>query len=164
VSRSDSRIPATPATRALDTARIAWTGHAYHHDPTASSYGLEAATALGAPPERVFKTLLVEGDGELLVAVIPVSRRLDLGAFARAVGAKRAALAEPSVAERRTGYVVGGISPLGQKHRHRTVLDASATAHRTIFVSGGRRGFDVQLAPAELLSLTEGSIAPIATA
>jgi Cys-tRNA(Pro)/Cys-tRNA(Cys) deacylase len=131
------------------------------HDPGAASFGLEAADALGVDAARVFKTLLVEVDGEIVVAVIPVAHRLDLGAAARAVGGKRATMADPAVAERRTGYVVGGISPLGQKHAHRTVLDASAEPLETVFVSGGRRGFEIELAPSDLLRLTAGTTAAL---
>jgi Cys-tRNA(Pro)/Cys-tRNA(Cys) deacylase len=125
---------------------------------------MEAADALGVAAERVFKTLLVEVDGEIVVAVIPVSHRLDLGAVARSVGGKRALMADPAVAERRTGYVVGGISPLGQKHTHRTVLDESAEPLETVFVSGGRRGFEIELSPADLLRLTEGTTASLSAA
>lgn len=155
------RVPATPATRALDAARVPWTGHVYAHDPSVTAYGLEAADALGVATGRVFKTLMVAADDDLVVAVVPVAGRVDLGALASAVGAKRAALAERAVAERRTGYVAGGISPLGQKNAHRTVVDASAESHQTIFVSGGRRGFDVELSPTDLVALTGASISPI---
>lgn len=161
MSRSAARIPATPATRVLDSARITWSGHVYTHDPAVTTYGLEAATALNVPMDRVFKTLMVTADDELLVAVIPVAERLDLGALASAVSAKRAALADRALAERRTGYVAGGISPLGQKHSHRTVIDASAEPHPTVFVSGGRRGFDVELSPADLVVLTNASVSAI---
>lgn len=155
-------MPATPATRTLDSARVPWTGHVYVHDPSVTAYGLEAADALGVPVERVFKTLMVSTDHDLVVAVVPVDGRLDLGALAAVVGAKRAALADRPTAERRTGYVVGGISPLGQKNSHRTVLDTSAVAHPTIFVSGGRRGFDIELSTADLVSLTNGTVASVA--
>lgn len=155
------RTPATPATRALDAARVTWSGHAYIHDPAVTAYGIEAAGALGVPAERVFKTLMVTADDELVVAIIPVAERLDLGALASVVGAKRAALAERATAERRTGYVAGGISPLGQKNSHRTVIDASAAAHPTIFVSGGRRGFDVELSPTDLVALTSASVSAL---
>jgi Cys-tRNA(Pro)/Cys-tRNA(Cys) deacylase len=162
VSRSAKRPPATPATRVLDAARTAWTGHVYSHDPASTSFGLEAAAALGVPASRVFKTLLADVDGAVVVAVVPVGGRLDLGALARAVGGKRAVMADPAVAERRTGYVVGGISPLGQRNAHRTVLDASALDSVTVFVSGGRRGFEIELAPTDLLRLTNGTTAPLA--
>jgi Cys-tRNA(Pro)/Cys-tRNA(Cys) deacylase len=132
--------------------------HAYDHDPAAVaaglSYGSEAALALGVDPAQVFKTLLASVDGALTVAVLPVERRLDLKALAVAAGGKRAELANPADAERATGYVVGGISPLGQRRRLPTVVDSSATALPTMLVSAGRRGLDVGLAPADLLRLT----------
>lgn len=149
-----SHTQSTPATNALTRAGIAFTGHAYVHDERAESYGLEAAAALGIEAARVFKTLMVDADGTLCVAVIPVTCRLDLKAVAAAVGAKRARMADPAAAERATGYVVGGIAPVGQKRPHRTVIDASASAWESIFVSGGRRGFDVELAPADLQAVT----------
>lgn len=154
----------TPATVALTRAGVTFTTHEYAHDPAAPSYGLEAAQVLGLPPEQVFKTLLAEVDGALAVAVVPVTGSLDLKALARALGAKRAAMADPKVAERTTGYVVGGISPLGQKKRLPTVVDASAQAYDVVYVSGGRRGFDLGLAPADLVDQTGGSYAPIAGA
>lgn len=144
----------TPATVALAKAGIAFAMREYHHDPRAESFGLEAATALGVPTERVFKTLLVSVDGALAVAVVPVSGQLDLKALARAVGGRKAQLADPAAAERATGYVVGGISPIGQKRSHPTVVDASALDHDTVLVSGGRRGLDLELAPADLVAIT----------
>jgi Cys-tRNA(Pro)/Cys-tRNA(Cys) deacylase len=153
---------ATPATTALSRAGIPFTSHAYEHDPAVTAYGAEAARELGVDEARVFKTLLADADGKLVVAIVPVSRQLDLKALAAAVGAKRAALADPAAAERKTGYVVGGISPIGQKSRLATVLDASASAHETVYVSGGRRGLDLELAPADLLAITGGRLAPIA--
>lgn len=155
---------ATPAVQALDRAGVAHRVRPYGHDPRAESYGLEAAEALGVDPARVFKTLLADADGRLVVGIIPVSTRLDLKALARAVGARRAAMADPVVAQRATGYVVGGISPLGQKRAHPTVLDSSALGHDTVLVSAGRRGLDVELAPADLVALTSATTAPIATA
>jgi Cys-tRNA(Pro)/Cys-tRNA(Cys) deacylase len=143
-------------------AGVAHTVHPYEHDPRADSYGLEAAQVLGVDPARVFKTLLADADGRLVVAIVPVARRLDLKALARAVGARRASMADPAAAERATGYVVGGISPLGQKRAHPTVLDDSALVHQTVLVSGGRRGLDVELAPADLVALTSGTTAAIA--
>lgn len=162
MTTSPRRPPATPATRVLESTKTHWTGHVYTHDPAVASFGLEAAEALGVPPSRVFKTLLVDVDGAIVVAVVPVHSRLDLGAVARAVGGKRAVMADPAVAERRTGYVVGGISPLGQKNSHRTVVDVSSVALGTLYVSGGRRGFEIALAPADLLRLTGGTTAPLA--
>ncbi|MER5884461.1 Cys-tRNA(Pro) deacylase [Streptomyces sp. NPDC001941] len=151
----------TPATVALAGAGVEHAVHAYEHDPAAPSYGEEAAEALGVSPDRVFKTLVADVDGELTVAVVPVAGQLDLKALASAVGGKRAAMADPVLAERTTGYVRGGISPLGQRKRLRTVLDASASGHPTICVSAGRRGLEVELAPADLAALTSAVVAPI---
>jgi Cys-tRNA(Pro)/Cys-tRNA(Cys) deacylase len=155
---------ATPATAALASAGTAYSLHVYEHDPAAPSYGAEAAEALGVSPDRVFKTLVAEVDGELTVAVVPVAGSLDLKALATAVGGKRAAMADPAAAERTTGYVRGGISPLGQRRALRTVLDDSAGAHLTICVSAGRRGLEVELAPADLAALTNAVLAPIGRA
>lgn len=152
----------TPATVALTAAGIPFTEHAYTHDPANTNYGLEAATALGLDPDRVFKTLLADIDGELIVAIVPVTGKVDLKRLAAAAGGKRASMADPAVAERRTGYVVGGISPIGQKTRHRTVLDETAELWDTVYVSGGRRGFDIELAPADLIRATGAVIADIA--
>ena len=156
----------TPATAALIAAGIPFTEHAYAHDPGVAAFGLEAAAALGlsnaVEPDRVFKTLLADVDGRLVVGVVPVSGKLDLKALAAAVGGKRAAMADPAVAERRTGYVVGGISPIGQKTAHPTVLDETVELWDTVFVSGGRRGLDLELAPADLVRATGATIAPIA--
>ncbi|WP_406266424.1 Cys-tRNA(Pro) deacylase [Streptomyces sp. NBC_00191] len=154
----------TPATVALTAAGTAFTVHAYDHDPASASYGDEAAEALGIRPDRVFKTLVADVDGELTVAIVPVAGQLDLKALAAAVGAKRATMADPAAAERTTGYVRGGISPLGQRKRLRTVLDASASAHATICVSAGRRGLEVELSPSDLASLTGAVLAPIGRA
>ena len=153
----------TPALVALTAAGVPFTAHPYTHDPHSTlGYGLEAAAALGFPPEQVFKTLVTSVDGTLVVGVVPVDRRLDLKALAHAAGGKKAAMAEQAAAERATGYVVGGISPLGQRQRLRTVVDESALAFETVYVSGGRRGLDVGLAPADLVSLTGAVTAPIA--
>ncbi|MFD8966253.1 Cys-tRNA(Pro) deacylase [Streptomyces sp. NPDC059568] len=154
----------TPATVALTAAGTAYTLHAYEHDPASASYGEEAAEALGVSPDRVFKTLVADVDGELTVAVVPVAGSLDLKALAAAVGGKRAAMADPAAAERTTGYVRGGISPLGQRKRLRTVLDASAESHPTICVSAGRRGLEVELSPKDLATLTTATLAPIGRA
>ena len=137
----------TPATVALTAAGIEHTVHAYAHDPRSTSYGLEAAEALGLDPARVHKTLMASVDGRLTVAIVPVSGQLDLKALARAVGGSKAVMADPAVAQRVTGYVVGGISPIGQRRPHPTVLDESALAWPTVFVSGGKRGLDLELAP-----------------
>ena len=154
--------PTTQATLALDRAKVAWTGHPYDHDPSAASYGLEAAEALGVAPEGVLKTLLVDTGRELAVGIVPVDGQLDLKAVAAALGVKSVTMADPAAAERSTGYVVGGISPVGQKRALPTVLDASALGHATVLVSGGRRGFDVELAPADLVTVTRAVTAPIA--
>ncbi|MFI5974549.1 Cys-tRNA(Pro) deacylase [Streptomyces sp. NPDC051452] len=154
----------TPATVALTTAGVDFTVHAYDHDPAHPSYGEEAAQAMGVSPERVFKTLVADVDGALVVGVVPVAGSLDLKALAAAVGGKRAAMADPALAERTTGYVRGGISPLGQRKKLPTVLDDSATAHPTICVSAGRRGLEVELAPDELARLTAAVLAPIGRA
>jgi Cys-tRNA(Pro)/Cys-tRNA(Cys) deacylase len=154
----------TPATVALTAAGIPFAVHAYEHDASAPSFGLEAAEALGVEPERVFKTLLADTDAGLVVGVVPVDGRLDLKALATAVGAKRAVMADASVAERRTGYVVGGISPIGQKTLLPTVIDETAELFDTVFVSGGRRGLDVELTPADLIAATSATVAPIARA
>ena len=126
------------------------------------SYGLDAAAALGVDPRRIFKTLVAAVDGSLAVAIVPVAGELDLKALADALGGRRAEMADPAAAERATGYVVGGISPIGQKRRLPTVLDDSADAYETVMVSGGRRGFDIELRPADLLAATGGTLAPIA--
>jgi Cys-tRNA(Pro)/Cys-tRNA(Cys) deacylase len=157
----------TPATVALTRAGIDFTLRPYDHDPSAESYGLEAAAALGVDPERVFKTLLASvdggsgGPGRLVVGIVPVSGQLDLKAVASAVGGKRAEMADPKVAERTTGYVVGGISPVGQRKQLPTVLDSSAMAFETVLVSGGKRGLDLELAPADLVRVTGAMVAPI---
>jgi Cys-tRNA(Pro)/Cys-tRNA(Cys) deacylase len=152
----------TPATLALTASGVPFTVRSYEHDPAAASYGEEAAEALGVAPEQVFKTLLAEVDGALTVAVVPVSGSLDLKALAAAVGGKRAAMADPAAAERSTGYVLGGISPLGQRKRLPTVVDASAQGRPTVCVSAGRRGLEVELAPEDLVRLTGAALAPIA--
>ncbi|MDP4333928.1 Cys-tRNA(Pro) deacylase [Curtobacterium sp. A7_M15] len=154
--------PSTPATLALERAGVAYTPHVYEHHETATNFGEEAAAALGLREEQVFKTLVVSVDGALAVAIVPVANRLDLKAIAAAVGGKKATLADPALAEKRTGYVVGGISPVGQKTKLPTVVDASALSYASIFVSGGRRGFDIEVAPADLVRVTGATAAPIA--
>ncbi len=154
----------TPALRVLAEAGVAHEVLAYEHDPRAAEYGKEAAEALGVDPARVLKTLVAAVDGTLTVAVVPVAGRLDLKALATAVGGKRADLAEPGAAERATGYVVGGISPLGQRTRLRTVVDSSALDHPSVLVSAGRRGLDVALTPADLVALTGAVVAPVGRA
>jgi Cys-tRNA(Pro)/Cys-tRNA(Cys) deacylase len=157
-----TKPPTTPATVALTRLGIDFTAHPYPHDPDAESYGEEAAAALGLDRAQVFKTLITEVGGGLATAVVPVAARLDLRALAAALGAKQAALADPAAAERRTGYVVGGISPIGQRHRLPTVVDTSALGLPRVYVSGGRRGFDVGLAPADLVRATGARTAAIA--
>lgn len=156
-------VTGTPALAALTRLGLGFEVHPYDHDPAAASYGLEAAAALAVSPTQVFKTLVVNAeDGSLAVAVVPVDRQLDLKAMAVALGRKRVTLAETSVAERTTGYVVGGISPIGQKKTLATVIDVSAAALARIYVSGGRRGLDISLAPADLVAATDATLAPIA--
>jgi Cys-tRNA(Pro)/Cys-tRNA(Cys) deacylase len=152
----------TPAVNAARRAGIPFTLHEYRHDPRAESYGLEAAEALGLEVDRVFKTLVAAPEGRgLWIAVVPVAGLLDVKALAQAAGAKRATMADPKVAERATGYVVGGISPLGQRQRLSTVVDASALQFGTIFVSAGRRGLEIELAPGDLIRLCSAVVAPI---
>ncbi|PUB24317.1 Cys-tRNA(Pro)/Cys-tRNA(Cys) deacylase [Promicromonospora sp. AC04] len=161
--KSKSAHGGTQAVVALERAGVPHTLHPYEHDPSSGiGYGMKAAEAIGVDAPQVFKTLLADVDGKLVVGIVPVDRKLDLKALARAAGGKKAAMAEPAAAERATGYVVGGISPLGQKTRHTTVVDESAEAYDVVYVSGGRRGLDVGLAPADLLTLTGGTTAPIA--
>ena len=153
-------MASTPAIAVAEHAGIPFRTHAYEHDPKADSYGLEAAEKLGLDPARVFKTLVVSVDGSLGVAIVPVAEQLDL----KALGGKRTVLASRAAAERATGYVLGGISPLGQRKRLPTTLDASALEHETIHVSGGRRGVEIELAPADLVRLTDADVRPIVRA
>jgi Cys-tRNA(Pro)/Cys-tRNA(Cys) deacylase len=146
----------TPATTAARRARVAFTLHEYEHDPAASSYGMEAAEALGLDPARVFKTLVADLDGTLTVCIVPVAHELDL----RSLG-KRAKLADTVKAERTTGYVAGGISPLGQRRALPTLVDETALEHDTVFVSAGRRGLEIELAPGDLVSLTQATVRPL---
>jgi Cys-tRNA(Pro)/Cys-tRNA(Cys) deacylase len=147
----------TPAIAAATRAGVAFTVHEYRHDPRAESYGVEAVEKLGLEAARVFKTLLADVDGALTVAVVPVEAQLDL----RALG-KRAQMAEAAAAERATGYVAGGISPLGQRRTLPTVVDVSALDHETIHVSAGRRGLELGHAPAQMVELTGARVAPLA--
>lgn len=157
------RTSGTPAIVAAERAKIAFQVLEYDHDPGAESYGLEAAAALGVAPAAVFKTLVAEVDGtKLVVAIVPVNARLNLKAFVAAAGGKRADMANPADAERATGYVVGGISPLGQRRRLPTVLDQSALDHPTVYVSAGRRGLELALAPGDLARLTGAIVAAVA--
>ncbi|MDR0848148.1 MAG: Cys-tRNA(Pro) deacylase [Propionibacteriaceae bacterium] len=155
----------TPALLALDAAHVEYVLHEYEHDPRFDKgFGLEGAEKLGIDPDRVFKTLCAFVDGSLSVGIVPVSRHLDLKALAAALGGKKADMAKPADAERATGYVVGGISPLGQKRAHPMVIDESALAWNTILVSGGRRGLDIELAPSVLAHLVSARFAAIAKA
>jgi Cys-tRNA(Pro)/Cys-tRNA(Cys) deacylase len=162
MAKKSSGSTGTPATRVLAEAGVPHVLRTYAHDPRSTSYGLEAAAALGVEPERVFKTLLADVDGALVVGVVPVDTQLDLKLLAAAVGGKRAVMAEVARAERATGYVAGGISPLGQRQAHPTVVDESALSHGSVLVSGGRRGLDVELAPSHLIELTRARVAPVA--
>jgi Cys-tRNA(Pro)/Cys-tRNA(Cys) deacylase len=150
-------MASTPAIAALEQAGVPFSLHEYEHDPAADSYGLEAAEKLGVDPDRVFKTLVVSVDGSLVVACVPVSAQLDL----KALG-KRVQMADKTQAERATGYATGGISPLGQRRRLPTHVDASALEHETILVSAGRRGLQVELDPRDLVRLMTASVRAIA--
>jgi Cys-tRNA(Pro)/Cys-tRNA(Cys) deacylase len=152
----------TPAIQAAERAGVAFEVLEYEHSPRASAYGIEAAEMLGLPPEAVFKTLLVNADGRLVVALVPVNRALDLKSLAAAVGAKRAEMADAVEAERATGYVVGGISPIGQRRRLPTVIDRSAVTLARMFVSAGRRGLEIALRPADLQALCGAELADLA--
>ena len=153
----------TPAVDSAKKAGIEFRLHAYEHDPATDSYGLEAAHALKLAPARVFKTLLAQLDtGKLVVALVPVEKQLDLKALAAAMRVKKAAMAAVADAERSSGYVAGGISPLGQRKRLPTVVDDSLPTHPTVYVSAGRRGLEIELAPADLIRLTAATLAPLA--
>ena len=151
----------TAATALLTRQGIPYTVHTYDHDSRRGSYGAEAAEALGVTFGRVFKTLVAAVDGTLTVGVVPVPAQLDLKALAAAVGGKKAAMAEAADAERATGYVTGGISPLGQRRRLRVVVDATALEFPTIYCSGGRRGLEIELAPGDLVRAAHATVAPI---
>ncbi|WP_291057162.1 Cys-tRNA(Pro) deacylase [Herbiconiux sp.] len=153
--------PSTAATLALAKAGIPFVPHVYEHDAAATDFGAEAARELGVEPARVFKTLMVETDAGFGIGILSVRDQLDVKALAGELGAKRAAMADKAVAERKSGYVVGGISPIGQKTRLPTVLDEAAREFGTIFVSGGRRGFDLEIAPGDLLRAVDGRVSRI---
>jgi Cys-tRNA(Pro)/Cys-tRNA(Cys) deacylase len=152
----------TPATALLVRQKVVHRLHEYAHDPRAESYGTEASDVLGQPAERVFKTLVAEVDGQLTIGVVPVAGQLDLKALAAAVGGKKAKMADIAAAERATGYVAGGISPLGHRKRLPVVVDSSATGFETVYCSGGRRGLEIEVAPADLIALAQATVAPIA--
>jgi Cys-tRNA(Pro)/Cys-tRNA(Cys) deacylase len=152
----------TPATALLSRSKVPFTLHPYDHDPRSEAYGEEAARALGVDPARIFKTLIASVEGKLACAVVPVAARLDLKAFAAALGGKRAEMAEPAAAARATGYVVGGISPIGQRSRLTVVVDESVGGFATVYVSAGKRGLQVELAPDDLVQVTGALLAPIA--
>ncbi len=153
----------TPAVKVLEQAGVAFTLAEYPHDPRSPAYGEEAARALGLSPDAVFKTLLARlDDGRLVMAIVPVSAQLDLKALARAAGGRKASLADPAEAERATGYVVGGISPLGQRKRLPAFLDIAAERLATLHVSGGRRGLEICLAPDDLARLTGARLTALA--
>lgn len=154
----------TPAVAALNKAKIPYTLRPYEHDPRSTAFGEEVVQALGQDPARVFKTLVASVDGRLVVGVVPVSGQLDLKALATATKGKRATMAPVAEAERSSGYVAGGISPLGQRKRLTTVVDGSAEQFATIFVSAGRRGLQLELAPADLIGICDALVAPISTA
>jgi Cys-tRNA(Pro)/Cys-tRNA(Cys) deacylase len=153
----------TPATNLLTSKGVDFKAHEYSHDPNSTSFGLEAAEKLGVDPNRVFKTLIANVDESFAVAIVPVNQQVSLKSLARTLGAKRAVMADPAQAARLTGYVVGGISPLGQKRLLSTVIDQSATEFETILVSGGRRGFDIELSPQDLADLLSAVFAEIAS-
>jgi Cys-tRNA(Pro)/Cys-tRNA(Cys) deacylase len=151
----------TRATELLDRLAVRYTIHRYSHDPAQSSYGQEASAALGVPPERVFKTLVADVDGQLTVAVVPVSGSLDTKALAVAAGGKRAAMADPATAEKASGYVTGGIAPIGLRRPLPVVVDETALRYPTIFCSAGQRGMQLELAPADLVAAASARTAPI---
>ncbi|WP_373499041.1 Cys-tRNA(Pro) deacylase [Desulfococcus sp.] len=154
----------TPAIHLLKKSKVPHTVHTYAHDPESRDYGREASEALGVPSDRMFKTLLVAlqgGKQALAVAMVPVSGQLDLKALAAAAGAKKAAMADPADAERASGYVVGGISPLGQKKQLPAFIDESAVNFETIYVSAGKRGLQIEMAPEDLIRLCKAAVADI---
>ncbi len=152
----------TPAIETATKAKIDFRIREYEHDPKSESYGEEAAAKMGVDSNRVFKTLVVSAGGKgLIVALLPVSRQLDLKRIAKALGVKKAAMADKAEVERVTGYVLGGVSPLGQKKSLPTLIDASAQTSDTLFVSAGRRGLQIELSPTDLQSLTKGQLQPI---
>ena len=153
----------TPAVKSLERAKVAFKLHEYEHDPAADSFGQETAEKLGVDPQRIFKTLVAATDaGKLVMAIVPVSGRLNLRALAKELSVRRAEMADPARAEGATGYVVGGISPLGGRKAMPVLIDRSVMDHATIFISAGRRGMQIEIAPADLVRLIKASLAYIA--
>ena len=149
----------TPAIQFLKKKKTPFTVHPYEHDPAAESYGLEAALKLGVEPGRVYKTLVVQTEkNELVVSVLPVDKSLDLKLLAKTIGCKKVVMADKRLVQKTTGYVIGGVSPLGQKKRLRTVIDSSIHEFETIYISGGRRGLDIELSPVVLAELTGAAV------
>lgn len=163
IVREDPNVPGrgTAATALLTRLNIPYTVHVYEHDPRHGSFGLEAGEALGVPPQRVFKTLVAEVDEVLTVGVVPVTAQLDLKALAAVVAGRKARMAEVAAAERATGYVVGGISPIGHRRRLPVIVDSTALDFGTVFCSGGRRGLEIELRPADLVRAANAEVAPI---
>jgi Cys-tRNA(Pro)/Cys-tRNA(Cys) deacylase len=164
--RAGLNAAVTPAVLALEAAGVPFTVHEYRHDPATRGYGFEAAAALGLDPDQVFKTLLVTADadgGDHAVAIVPVSRQLSLKAVGAALGTKRVEMCDPAAAQRISGYVIGGISPFGQRKRLATVIDETCELFPVVYVSGGRRGLDVGVAPGDLIRLLDATTADIAT-
>ena len=163
--KHDGRAPTTPATMQLERAGIHFHTYIYEHsaDHFDEGYGLEAALKLGFNADQIYKTLMVDVGERRVIGIVPVSRHLHMKALAAAVGAKKATLADPKVAQRESGYVVGGISPFGQRIRHQSILDAGALRFDEILMSGGRRGFDIGVSPTDALKVLHATTAPIAT-
>ena len=152
----------TPGINTAKKAKIFYKVHEYHHDPKSDSYGTEAAEKMDVAEERIFKTLVVRiGPKDLIVGVVPVASSLDMKRIAKVAGAKKAGMAEPAYVEKSTGYVLGGVSPLGQKKKLATIIDSSAQNYATIFVSAGRRGVELELKPDDLKDVTRGVFADI---
>ena len=152
----------TPAINTLEKTKTEHTVHSYEHDPSTESYGLEAAELIDTDPARIFKTLLLElNTGSMAVGIVPVLKQLNMKMMAKSTGAKKAQMADPDAVVRSTGYVLGGVSPLGQKKRLPTVIDSSAEQFETVIVSAGRRGLDIELRPQDLCALTDGCFANI---
>lgn len=151
----------TPAINAARKAKVNFNIHHYEHDPSSASYGEEAATKLNVSADRVFKTLVIAVDSCLAVSVVPVSKQLDLKSFAKVLKSKKANMADKKDVERATGYVMGGVSPLGQKKQLATVIDKSALTYNTVYVSAGRRGLEIEINPNDLITLTNGKIESI---